>query len=46
MSPWNGQPARPTVYKGIKMRSRLEASYAEQLDRDGAHWAYLPDDEA
>lgn len=35
-------PARPTVYKGIKMRSRLEADYAAALDRDGEPWEYEP----
>jgi len=33
-------PARPTVYKGIQMRSRLEADYASALDRDGRQWDY------
>lgn len=35
-------PARPTVYKGIQMRSRLEADYASALDRDGEEWKYEP----
>lgn len=35
-------PARPTVYKGIQMRSRLEADYASALDRDGETWEYEP----
>jgi hypothetical protein len=35
-------PARPTTYKGIKMRSRLEADYASALDRDGEVWEYEP----
>lgn len=35
-------PARPTVYKGIQMRSRLEADYASALDRDGETWKYEP----
>jgi hypothetical protein len=35
-------PARPTVYKGIRMRSRLEADYAAALDRDGELWEYEP----
>lgn len=35
-------PARQTVYKGIKMRSRLEADYASALDRDGQPWEYEP----
>lgn len=36
-------PARKTVYKGITMRSRLEADYASALDRDGCPWAYEPE---
>lgn len=35
-------PARPTVYKGIQMRSRLEADFASALDRDGQAWEYEP----
>lgn len=35
-------PARPTVYKGIQMRSRLEADYAAALDRDERPWTYEP----
>jgi hypothetical protein len=35
-------PARPTVYRGIRMRSRLEADYASALDRDGETWEYEP----
>lgn len=35
-------PARPTTYKGIQMRSRLEADYASALDRDGETWKYEP----
>lgn len=39
-------PARPTTYKGIKMRSRLEADYAAYLDRSskvwGSTWRYEP----
>lgn len=34
--------ARPTLYKGIQMRSRLEADYAATLDRDGYPWEYEP----
>lgn len=34
--------ARPTVYKGIKMRSRLEAGYAAWLDRHAFNWEYEP----
>lgn len=33
---------RPTLYKGIQMRSRLEADYAAHLDREGADWKYEP----
>jgi hypothetical protein len=47
-------PARPTVYRGIRMRSRLEADFARYLDSDddarggwlcideGDHWEYEP----
>lgn len=34
--------ARPTVYNGIQMRSRLEADFASALDRDGETWEYEP----
>lgn len=34
--------ARPTLYKGIQMRSRLEADFAGALDRDGYKWEYEP----
>lgn len=36
--------ARPTTYKGIRMRSRLEARVAAGLDSsaDGAPWKYEP----
>jgi hypothetical protein len=33
---------RPTVYKGIKMRSRLEARFAAYLDNTGDEWVYEP----
>lgn len=39
--PWI--PARPTLYKGIRMRSRLEANFAEFLDGRGDEWAYEPE---
>ena len=46
-TPWG--PARPTTYKGIRMRSRLEAEYAALLDRSGPGgklrligWEYEP----
>lgn len=34
--------ARPTIYKGVEMRSRLEATYAEVCDRHGWGWRYEP----
>jgi hypothetical protein len=35
--------ARPTTYRGIKMRSRLEATYAAILDQDQTlGWTYEP----
>lgn len=34
--------ARPTVYRGIQMRSRLEAKAARAFDRVGAWWLYEP----
>ncbi len=33
---------RTTLYKGIKMRSRLEADYASTLGRHGEVWEYEP----
>ena len=33
-------PARPTTYRGIKMRSRLEAKVAAHLDGRGFEWQY------
>lgn len=33
---------RPTLYRGIPMRSRLEADYAAYLDRAGVAWEYEP----
>lgn len=35
-------PPRPTTYKGIKMRSRLEAGYAQWLDLAELKWEYEP----
>lgn len=35
-------PARPTTYKGIRMRSRLEARVAASLDAEGLPWEYEP----
>lgn len=34
--------SRTTMYKGIQMRSRLEADFAAFLDRAGAEWEYEP----
>lgn len=34
--------ARPTTYKGIQMRSRLEATFASTLDAEGIPWEYEP----
>lgn len=34
--------ARPTTYKGIEMRSRLEAGYAQFLDGILCEWEYEP----
>lgn len=34
--------ARPTVYNGVKMRSRLEAGFAAWLDSEGHGWDYEP----
>jgi RNase P subunit RPR2 len=34
--------ARPTIYAGVQMRSRLEAAYAESRDRKGVEWEYEP----
>lgn len=36
-------PARPTIYKGIEMRSRLEARFAAWMDRNEWEWAYEPE---
>lgn len=35
--------ARPTMYNGIQMRSRLEARYAQRLDNNGQAWTYEPE---
>lgn len=35
--------ARPTLYNGIAMRSRLEARYAAWLDREHIRWEYEPE---
>lgn len=34
--------ARPTTYKGIQMRSRLEAGFAAWLDKFDMTWKYEP----
>jgi hypothetical protein len=34
--------ARRTTYRGIEMRSRLEADYAAWMDRKGRRWSYEP----
>jgi len=34
--------ARPTTYRGIQMRSRLEARAASMLDAAGIDWQYEP----
>ena len=34
--------ARPTTYNGVKMRSRLEARWAELLDLACVPWQYEP----
>ena len=33
---------RPTVYRGVQMRSRLEARYAAAMDYLGWEWIYEP----
>jgi hypothetical protein len=35
-------PGRPTIYRGIQMRSRLEADFARWLDQRGRRWTYEP----
>lgn len=39
MTTWR---ARPTTYRGIEMRSRLEARAAATFDRMGWQWQYEP----
>jgi hypothetical protein len=34
--------ARPTTYKGVDMRSRLEAGFAQWLDQHNVRWEYEP----
>lgn len=36
-------PARPTTYKGERMRSRLEAGFAAWLDSERISWEYEPE---
>jgi hypothetical protein len=38
----NPYQARPTLYRGIQMRSRLEATAAGLLDEVGVEWTYEP----
>jgi hypothetical protein len=38
----NHLKARPTMYRGIQMRSRLEAKFAARLDHIGVTWEYEP----
>lgn len=38
----NPMRARPTIYRGIQMRSRLEAKFAARLDHLGVEWTYEP----
>lgn len=35
-------PARPTTYKGVQMRSRLEARVAAWMDEGNLRWQYEP----
>ena len=35
--------ARPTTYKGVRMRSRLEAGFAQWCDEIGLPWEYEPE---
>lgn len=35
--------ARPTLYRGVRMRSRLEADFAGTLDAWGVIWEYEPE---
>lgn len=39
---WERIPARPTTYRGVPMRSRLEASFAAGLDDIETPWTYEP----
>lgn len=43
-TPVNGHvKSRPTSYRGVTMRSRLEAAWAEQFDAFGWGWQYEPE---
>lgn len=42
VSKFKGIKARPTVYAGVQMRSRLEARAAEYFDTAGVLWQYEP----
>lgn len=33
---------KPTTYRGVEMRSRLEADFAYHLDQEGVTWRYEP----
>jgi len=35
--------ARPTTYRGVRMRSRLEATFAQHCDAVGLAWEYEPE---
>lgn len=35
--------ARPTTYRGTRMRSRLEAHWAQMFDLSGFDWSYEPE---
>ena len=39
----NGKFSIPTTYKGVEMRSKLEAAWAEWFDRHKIKWAYEPE---
>jgi len=42
LSNYTRYKARPTIYKGIRMRSRLEAAFAQYLDDRDLSWEYEP----
>ena len=43
-TPADTSPAIPTMYRGIRMRSRLEAKWAYFMDGLGWKWEYEPID--